>query len=79
MTHPRVVLLGRRGCHLCEQARAVVDDVCTVLGESWVERDVDDDPDLRSRYSDLVPVVQVDGDDVAHFQVSPAVLRRALA
>ncbi len=79
MTHPRVVLLGRQGCHLCDQARVVVDDVCAGLGVSWVEQDVDDDPELRSRYSDLVPVVQVDGEDIAHFRVSTAVLRRALA
>ena len=79
MTHPRVVLLGRQGCHLCDQARVVVDDVCAGLGVSWVEQDVDDDPELRSRYSDLVPVVQVDGEDIAHLRVSTAVLRRALA
>lgn len=75
---PRVVLLGRAGCHLCDEARVVVADVCAVLEEQWVERDVDDHPDLRARYSDLVPVVIVDGDEVAHYRVGPGVLRRAL-
>ncbi len=78
MSAPRVVLLGRAGCHLCDEARAVVSDVCSAQGVSWAETDVDSDPDLRVRYSDLVPVVLVDGHDVAHFRVAPAVLRRAL-
>lgn len=78
MTAPRVVLLGRAGCHLCYEARAVVVDVCSALGVTWVETDVDSDPDLRMRYSDLVPVVLVDGHDVAHHRVAPALLRRAL-
>jgi hypothetical protein len=56
----------------------VVSDVCSAQGVSWAETDVDSDPDLRVRYSDLVPVVLVDGHDVAHFRVAPAVLRRAL-
>ncbi len=74
----RVVLLGRAGCHLCDEARVVVSDVCSALGQTWVERDVDDHPDLRERYTDLVPVVLVDGEDVAHYRVSRAVLRAAL-
>ena len=76
---PRVVLLARAGCHLCDEARVVVADVCAALGERWVERDVDDHPDLRARYSDLVPVVLVDGGEVAHYRVGPGQLRRALA
>ena len=76
---PRVVLLGRAGCHLCDEARVVVADVCAALGERWTERDVDDHPDLRARYSDLVPVVLVDGGEVGHYRVDPGKLRRALA
>lgn len=76
--HPRVLLLGRAGCHLCDEARVVVADVCSGLGQAWAYQDVDDHPHLRERYSDLVPVVLVDGADVAHYRVSSAVLRAAL-
>ena len=39
----RVVLYGRPGCHLCEQAAEVIARVCDDLGETWVEVSIDDD------------------------------------
>jgi hypothetical protein len=47
---PRVLLVGKAGCHLCEDARAVVARVCAELGESWSEADILTDPDLARRY-----------------------------
>lgn len=81
---PRVVLYGRMACHLCEQARAVVARVCGELGEKWVEVDVDDppapgEPDLFESHGERVPVVAVDGVEVAQWHVSEAALRLALA
>src|SRR5437868_1291933 len=38
----RVVLLGRRGCHLCDDARAVVARVCGELGNARPRRDIPD-------------------------------------
>jgi hypothetical protein len=35
----RVTLYGRPGCHLCDEARAVVEEVCAELGESFDEVD----------------------------------------
>lgn len=77
-SQPRVVLLGRTGCHLCDEARVVVADVCAALRQGWIEKDVDAHPDLRARYSDTVPVVLVDGVEIAHLRVGPGVLREAL-
>jgi hypothetical protein len=74
----RVVLVGREGCHLCEEAREVVAAVCAALGELWTEVDVDTDPAWQQRWSDLVPVVLVDGEEHARWRVDPASLRRAL-
>jgi glutaredoxin len=77
-TAPRVTLYSRPGCHLCDDARAVVEEVCTELGESYVEISVDDDPDLRRRYGDEVPVTLVDGAQHDFWRVDPARLRTAL-
>jgi len=41
---PRVVLYGRAGCHLCDEARAVVARVCGDIGVAWAEVDVDAAP-----------------------------------
>lgn len=74
----RVVLLGRAGCHLCDEARDVVARVCTAAGVTWTEQDVDASPDLLARYSDHVPVVLVDGVPHSRFRVDAARLRAAL-
>jgi hypothetical protein len=76
---PRVVLIGRQGCHLCDDAREVVRRVAEDTGASWAEMDVDTDPELLRSYSDQVPVVLVDGVQHDFWRVDEARLRAALA
>jgi hypothetical protein len=78
-TAPRVELLGRVGCHLCDDARAVVVGVLDELGEQLLERDVDTDPELARRFGDQVPVLFVDGVQIDFWRVSESRLRAALA
>lgn len=74
----RVLLLVREGCHLCVDALRVVSEVCAELGVPWRDVDIDSDPDLRSAYTDHVPVTFVDGTEHARWFVDPAKLRAAL-
>lgn len=76
---PRVLVLTRAGCHLCDEAVAVVDAVCAETGDRWATRDVDADPELLRRYSDEVPVTFVDGAQHDYWRVDPARLRAALS
>jgi len=76
---PRVTLYGRAGCHLCEDARAVIDRVCRDVGEEYVEIDIDGDDELRARYGDEVPVTLVDGKQHDFWRVDEQRLRTALA
>lgn len=76
---PRITLLGRPGCHLCDDARDVVRRVAADVGVAWQERCVDDDPALRARYTELVPVVLVDGVQHAYWRVDADRLAAALA
>jgi glutaredoxin len=78
MTAARVTLYSRAGCHLCDDARAVIEDVCAELGESYDEVDIDADPELRERFTDEVPVTFVDGRQHDFWRVSPDRLRAAL-
>jgi len=75
----QVTLLGRVGCHLCEQARAAVARICAELDTPWSETDVDTDPQLRAEYGDRVPVILIDGAEHGYFEVEEPRLRRALA
>lgn len=75
----RVQVLTRPGCHLCAVALEVVAAVCAETGDSYAERDVDADPELRRRYTEQVPVTFVDGVQHDFWRVDPSRLRRALA
>jgi hypothetical protein len=75
----RITLVGRAGCHLCDDAREVVRRVADDTGAGWTELSVDDDPDLLARYSEQVPVVLVDGAQHDFWRVDEQRLRRALA
>lgn len=74
----RVTLYSRPGCHLCDEARAVITRVCADLGETYEEVDIDADPELRERFTDEVPVTFVDGAQHDFWRVSEDRLRAAL-
>lgn len=78
----RVVLYGRAGCHLCDEAREVVRAVCAETGDQWSEVDIDTDPssgrDLVDELGELVPVVEVDGVRQGYWRIDAARLRRTL-
>ena len=75
---PRVTLYSRAGCHLCDEARYVVSAVCDELGEAFVEVDIDEDPALRERFTEEVPVTFVDGRQHDFWRVDPTRLTAAL-
>ena len=76
---PRVVVLTRPGCHLCEQAIEVIETICAETGDSYEERNIDHDPQLQRQYGDQVPVTFVDGRQHDFWRVDPDRLRAALA
>lgn len=75
----RVTLIGKAGCHLCDEARAVVARVAADLGVGWEEHDLLEDPVLYERYWEQIPVVLVDGRQHDFWRVSEDRLRSALA
>jgi glutaredoxin len=75
----RVTLYGKPGCHLCDDARAVVRAVCAELGVGWTEIDITVDPELFEKYGEQIPVTFVDGRQHDFWRVDPARLRKALA
>ncbi len=74
-----VTLIGKPDCHLCDDARAVVQRVAADLGVQVEERSILDDPDLYERYWEQIPVTLVDGEQHDYWRVDEARLRAALA
>jgi hypothetical protein len=79
VTPSRITLVGKPGCHLCEDARRVIESVCAETGESFVEVSVLDDPELADLYWEQIPVALVDGVQHDFWRVDEARLRKALA
>jgi glutaredoxin len=75
----RVTLYTRPGCHLCHEARLVVERVCADLGEEYDEVDVTGDPALLERFTEEIPVTFVDGRQHDFWRVDEQRLRAALA
>ncbi|SFD80478.1 glutaredoxin family protein [Streptomyces aidingensis] len=73
-----VTLIGKPGCHLCDEARTVVAEVCAELGAAWEERDITADQKLYDEYWEQIPVVLVDGKQHDFWRVKPERLRAAL-
>lgn len=73
-----VVLVGKPGCHLCDVAREVVELVCADYDLDFTEINIWEDPRSADRYADRIPVLLVDGAEVAHFRVDPNRLREVL-
>ena len=80
---PDLVLYGRPGCHLCEDARATLE---AILGDrasrglpapALTERSIDGNDDLQRRYAFTIPVVTL-GDRELELATSPAKLQRLL-
>jgi glutaredoxin len=74
-----VVLYSRPGCHLCDEARRAI----LALREEGLELeleeiDIDGDDELLSRYLERIPVVSVDGEQVAELFLDPDALRARL-
>ena len=74
-----VVLYGRDGCCLCDDARAVLERVRTRHPFALVERDIDADDALLRAYLERIPVVTIDGVEAFEFFVDESALVRRLA
>jgi glutaredoxin len=75
----RITLYGKPGCHLCDEAREVIERVCADAGTSYDEVDITTSPELMNAYAEQVPVTFVDGSQHDFWRVDETRLRRALA
>jgi glutaredoxin len=73
-----VTLYTRVGCHLCDDVKAVLDDVRRERAFDLTVIDVDTDPELVRLYGLEVPVVLVDGRKAFKFRVTAEALRARL-
>jgi hypothetical protein len=68
------VLVGRRNCGLCEELAGNL----SRLGVSFETVDIDADEDLLFRFDDAVPVLLLDGQELARAPFSERSLREVV-
>jgi glutaredoxin len=76
---PTVVVYHADGCHLCERALAQVRTFREELGFELEEIRIDCDSELEASYRELIPVVEIDGEQVFTHYVHEQAFRRRLA
>jgi glutaredoxin len=76
---PIVQLYGRPGCHLCDDARAVLARIAVEHTFLLQEVDIDADDRLFKAYLERIPVLALDGEELYDFFVDEADLRARLS
>lgn len=57
---PKVTFYTKAGCHLCEEARDMLDDVAALTPYELTEIDIRKDPDIFEKYRYRIPVIIID-------------------
>jgi glutaredoxin len=84
-----LTLIGKSGCHLCDEARVTVNAVVGAFRAEYtgvarhiqvnlVEHDILVDEELWNKYSEEVPVLLINGKVHNYWRIDPVRLRGAL-
>lgn len=80
MTRVTLELFGKPGCHLCDDAKVVLDDVLVDFPDvEFIEHNILNDPEHFELYQTLIPVVVIGGERHATWRLDEAELREALS
>ena len=74
----RVVLYSKPGCHLCEIVEQTIRFVQRKRAFDFAKIDITTDAGLFEKYQYEIPVIEVNGAEVARHQLTAAALERAL-
>ncbi|MWA02072.1 glutaredoxin family protein [Actinomadura sp. LD22] len=75
----RITLLGKPGCHLCDDARAIIERVASELDVPWDERDITRSEVDTREYWEQIPVTLINGVQHDFWRVDEDRLRAAIA
>ncbi|WP_104126343.1 glutaredoxin family protein [Cryobacterium sp. Y57] len=85
MPTSHLTLIGKPGCHLCDDARDLVGSVVAKLADdvsapeiTFEERSILDDAELHERYLEDIPVLLINGKVHNYWRIDPVRLRTAL-
>ena len=75
---PKLTLYSRKDCCLCAEMKAVVDEVAAGIAVAVDEIDIDQSAELREKFSDEIPILDIDGRKAFKYRVTKKELERCL-
>ena len=76
-THPQVTFYTKAGCHLCEDARDMLDDIAAQTPYDLTEIDIRSDLDIFEKYRYRIPVIIIDETTVIEGRINYSDLAQA--
>jgi|SRR5579859_1591800 len=76
---PKIVFYTKAGCHLCDDARDLLEDLAADTPFELTEIDIRTDMSIFETYRYRVPVIIIDGQTIVEGRISQADLRQAFA
>src|SRR5436190_4792077 len=73
----QVTFYTKAGCHLCDDARDMLDDIAALTSYDLTEFDIRRDEALFEQYRYRIPVILIDGSVVAEGRIEYRELARA--
>ena len=67
---PQVTFYTKSGCHLCEEARDMLDDIAAQTDYELTEIDIRNDPEIFERYRNRIPVIIVNSDTILEGRIA---------
>ena len=74
-----ITLYTRPGCHLCEEAKALIEPLLGEFRATLREVNINDDAELTRRYGTDIPVVFIGARKAAKHRIDPVKFRRQLS
>ena len=65
----KITIYSKPGCHLCDRAKEVVERCRHHADFAWEEIDISQNPELLERYRNDIPVILLDGKEIARHVV----------
>jgi glutaredoxin len=78
-TPTTVTLYTRPGCHLCEDAKAIIEPLLAEFGATLREVNIDTEARLTEQFGYDIPVIFINDRKAAKHRVNPEQFRRQLA
>jgi glutaredoxin len=74
----QIEIYSRPGCHLCDDAKALIEPFIRRYSITLTVTDVDSDAGLRQAYGSEIPVVMINGKEAFRHRIDSASLERKL-